>query len=124
MINTNYEYYEDYEITRSDRWSIADRIRQSRESKNFTKTEMADLLDMTADNYTRIESGRQLCTTTNLIKICRILGVSADYLLFAGTEDGFAAEVRMLFKGRDEKELKKGINILKAYFGAESERNE
>lgn len=124
MINTNYEYYEDYEITRSDRWSIADRIRQSRESKNFTKTEMADLLDMTADNYTRIESGRQLCTTTNLIKICRILGVSADYLLFAGTEDGFVAEVRMLFKGRDEKELKKGINILKAYFGTESERNE
>ena len=47
---------------------------------------------MTADNYTRIESGRQLCTTTNLIKICRILGVSADYLLFAGTEDGFVAE--------------------------------
>ncbi|SNU04654.1 DNA-binding transcriptional regulator, XRE-family HTH domain [Lachnospiraceae bacterium] len=124
MINTNYEYYEDYEITRSDRWSIADRIRQSRESKNLTKTEMADLLDMTSDNYTRIESGRQLCTTTNLIKICRILGVSADYLLFAGTEDGFVAEVRMLFKGRDEKELKKGINILKAYFGTESERNE
>ena len=124
MINTNYEYYEDYEITRSDRWSIADRIRQSRESKNLTKTEMADLLDMTADNYTRIESGRQLCTTTNLIKICRILGVSADYLLFAGTEGGFVAEVRMLFKGRDEKELKKGINILKAYFGTESERNE
>jgi hypothetical protein len=44
--------------------------------------------------------------------------------LFAGTEDGFVAEVRMLFKGRDEKELKKGINILKAYFGTESEGNE
>ena len=116
MINTNYEYYDDYEVTKDDILMIGERMRTVREQKELSRADLAFLLDMTADNLARIENGQQVCTTKTMIKICMILGVSADYLLLGASAEGYAAEIRMLFEGKDEKSIRKAVEIVKTYF--------
>lgn len=96
--------------------TMGERIREARVSKNLQSKEMAIILDMSKDNYSRIENGRQLCTTKNLYKIAQVLDVSLDYLLFCAEEDGYAAEVRMLFRGKGLDKIRKAIAILKKFF--------
>lgn len=95
---------------------MGERIREVRISKNLKSKEMADFLDMSKDNYSRIENGQQVCTTYNLYKIAQLLDVSLDYLMFSTEEDGYVAEVRMLFNGKGLDKIRKAVAILKTFF--------
>ena len=96
--------------------TMGERIRGARISKNLRSKEMAIMLDMSKDNYSRIENGQQLCTTRNLYKIAQVLEVSLDYLLFSTEEDGYVAEIRMMFRGKGLDKIRKAIAILKTFF--------
>ena len=104
------------EIDTSMMLTMGERIREARISNNLQSKEMAIILDMSKDNYSRIENGQQLCTTKNLYKIAQVLEVSLDYLLFSTEEDGYVAEVRMLFKGKGLDKIRKATAILKTFF--------
>ena len=69
------------------KYEIAGRIKAIRKAKNITQEEIAELLEMSHNNYARIESGSQNITIYNLRAISKILSVSTDILLYGSNDE-------------------------------------
>ena len=63
------------------------RIRKSREDLGYTREKFAELLDVSVSYMAEVERGRTGISVKMLVKICNVLGLSADYVLF-GEERG------------------------------------
>lgn len=61
------------------------RIRKARESKGLTREKFAEKLDVSVSYLAELERGRTGISVKMLVKVCNVLGLSADYVLF-GTE--------------------------------------
>ena len=61
------------------------RIRKAREDMGYTRERFAELLDVSVSYMAEVERGRTGISVKMLTKICNVLGLSADYILF-GTE--------------------------------------
>ena len=57
------------------------RIRDLREDKDLTQTEIAKYLDMSQTGYSKYETGENDIPTDVLIKLARFYNTSIDYLL-------------------------------------------
>lgn len=57
------------------------RIRDLREDKDLTQTQMAKLLNMSQTGYSKYETGENDIPTAILIKLSKIHNVSIDYIL-------------------------------------------
>ncbi len=57
------------------------RIRDLREDKDLTQTEIAKVLGMSQTGYSKYETGENDVPTAILIKLARFYNVSIDYLL-------------------------------------------
>ena len=60
---------------------LSARLRSARTSAKLTQKDMAQKLSITRSAYTYYEMGHTQPDLDCLVKICRVLGVSADYLL-------------------------------------------
>lgn len=58
------------------------RIRKAREDMGYTREKFAELLDVSVSYMAEVERGRTGISVKMLIKICGVLGLSADYVLF------------------------------------------
>ena len=58
------------------------RIRKARENMGYTREQFAELLDVSVSYMAEVERGRTGISVKMLMKICKVLGLSADYLLF------------------------------------------
>ncbi len=58
-----------------------ERIAYERDRQNITQKEMALKLGIKQQQYSRYEKGINVMPVTYLPKICKILNVSADYIL-------------------------------------------
>ena len=58
------------------------RIRKAREEMGYTREKFAELLDVSVSYMAEVERGRTGISVKMLIKICNVLGLSADYVLF------------------------------------------
>jgi len=65
--------------------AIAERLQALRSAKGLTQKEMAALLKMSYYTYVKLENASHGLTTKNILKICKILNVSADLILFGRT---------------------------------------
>ncbi len=63
------------------RQGLGKRINQLRKSKGMTSEQLSELCGVNAVHIRRIESGGSLPSFTLFVKICNVLGTSADYLL-------------------------------------------
>lgn len=65
------------------------RIRKAREEKGYTREKFAEKLDVSVSYLAELERGRTGISVKMLIKVCNVLGLSADYVLFGEerTED-------------------------------------
>lgn len=61
------------------------RIRAAREAKGYTREKFAEKLDVSVSYLAELERGRTGISVKLLMKVCNLLGLSADYILF-GTE--------------------------------------
>ena len=61
------------------------RIRRAREEQGYTREKFAEKLDVSVSYLAELERGRTGISVKMLIKVCNLLGLSADYVLF-GTE--------------------------------------
>ena len=70
------------------------RIRKAREALGYTRERFAELLDVSVSYMAEVERGRTGISVKMLIKICNVLGLSADYILFGHDrdEDGLLLE--------------------------------
>ena len=65
------------------------RIRKTREEKGYTREKFAEKLDVSVSYLAELERGRTGISVKMLLKVCNVLGLSADYVLFGEerTED-------------------------------------
>ena len=66
---------------------LAERIKLRRKELNFTQEQFAEMIDITANSYTKIENAFQRPSLDTLIKISQNLNISLDYLVFGDKED-------------------------------------
>ena len=58
------------------------RIRKARENMGYTREKFAEKLDVSVSYLAELERGRTGISVKMLIKVCNVLGLSADYVLF------------------------------------------
>ena len=58
------------------------RIRKAREDLGYTREKFAEKLDVSVSYLAELERGRTGISVKMLIKVCKVLGLSADYVLF------------------------------------------
>lgn len=58
------------------------RIRKAREDAGYTREKFAELLNVSVSYLAEVERGRTGVSVKTLIKICKVLGLSADYIIF------------------------------------------
>ena len=65
------------------------RIRKAREDMGYTREKFAEKLDVSVSYLAELERGRTGLSVKMLIKVCNVLGLSSDYVLFGNerTED-------------------------------------
>ena len=63
------------------------RIRKAREDAGYTREKFAELLDVSVSYLAEVERGRTNVSVKTLLKICSVLGLSADYVLFGEQRD-------------------------------------
>lgn len=57
------------------------RLRQVREANDLTQREMSDILGISQQHYSMYERGKRILDIEQVIRVCRALNTSADYLL-------------------------------------------
>ena len=63
------------------------RIRIAREQLGYTREQFAEKLDVSVSYLAELERGRTGISVKLLIKVCDVLGLSADYVLFGDERD-------------------------------------
>lgn len=63
-------------------------IKEARLEKNLTQNELAKQLNLTQDSISLWERGKRIPDTQYVIELCKILKISANYLLGLEDEDG------------------------------------
>lgn len=77
---------------------------------------MADKVGLEYETYRRIEVGKVLVTTENLLRIASILGLTTDYIL-SGSEVGINdKELAQLINNLSDNERIKAKKVLEAVF--------
>ena len=65
-----------------DKYGIGDRVKEVREAKDLTQLQLAEMMEVSEQTIGNIERGAKGTRLANFIRLCEILEVSADYLLF------------------------------------------
>lgn len=58
-----------------------DRLKNIREDKDMTQSEIGKLLNKSQQGYNHIEAGRAELKIDDLIKLCEFYDLSADYII-------------------------------------------
>ena len=64
------------------------RIRRAREERGYTREKFAEKLDVSVSYLAELERGRTGISVKMLIKVCNVLGLSSDYILFGNERSG------------------------------------
>ena len=68
-------------------YNIIQHIKEKRKEKGYTQEKMAELLNISYSNYSKIENGIVTPTLERLVDISQLLGVSLDYLVYGQGND-------------------------------------
>ena len=95
--------------------NIGMRIREKREMLGYSREYVAEQAEMSPSFLSDVELGIKGFSASTLMKLCKVLGLSADYILF-GTADTFDyMRVAELLSGLDPKYLPHVEELLAAY---------
>jgi transcriptional regulator with XRE-family HTH domain len=67
---------------------VGERVSQIRKNRNLTRAEFGQLISLSERHVGKIERGNTI-TVESIVKICKKIGVSADYIIF-GSHDPMA----------------------------------
>lgn len=71
------------------------RIQNMRIEKSMTGVELGAYLSISANQVSRIETGKVKCKLEHIFILCQILECSADYLLFGAEKRGCLSDEQM-----------------------------
>lgn len=60
---------------------VGKRLKESRKAVQLTQTQVAGLMNMRQQQYSRFETGRFELNYEQIIFLCRLFDISSDYLL-------------------------------------------
>lgn len=66
----------------NDRQEIGKRIRNFRLNNNMTQAQLAEVLDVSTNFISEIETGKKGVSQETLCRLCQQYNLSADYILF------------------------------------------
>ena len=78
------------------------RIRKAREEQGYTREKFAEKLDVSVSYMAELERGRTGISVKMLIKVCNLLGLSADYVLFGTEREGDAKRLDTIHRIDDK----------------------
>ncbi len=78
------------------------RIRKAREDRGYTREKFAEKLDVSVSYLAELERGRTGISVKMLIKICNLLGLSADYVLFGEVRSSDAVRIDAISRINDK----------------------
>lgn len=64
---------------------MGERIAERRKALKMTQEELAEKIDVSIPMISNLEQGKKAIRPENLVKICSVLGLSADYILMGKT---------------------------------------
>ena len=105
------------QFTEEECRSMGARIREAREEAGMKQIELAEFLAIGKNQMYRIENGQTPCKTEYLFEISQLLGVSLDYLYFGEAVSNEMREMMEMCQGRGIREIRKAVDILRAFFG-------
>lgn len=94
---------------------IGERIRYSRETAGYTQEKLADIIGVTVQYISDLERGVVGTSIVTLIKICKTLNASSDYILMGRTEKTDISDTVKRLEYLDETQMEiieRGINIM------------
>lgn len=94
---------------------IGRRIRGCREALGYSREALAEKADLAASFIGTIELGAGSFTAETLIKLCRALNVSADYILFGEEKQTGLSAINAMLSGLDPAYIPFVEEILSAY---------
>ena len=80
------------------------RFRKAREQNGWTREQLAELSGLSVPFLADLELGNTGVRLEHFMKLCSLLHISADYILFGEAQTG-ENEVLALLRGRDEHTL-------------------
>ncbi len=60
---------------------IGERLKESRKAAGYTQQQIAEIMHMTQQQYSRFENGVFELNYEQIIKLCKLYDISSDYLL-------------------------------------------
>jgi transcriptional regulator with XRE-family HTH domain len=67
--------------------AMSDRIKKHRKLIGYTQEQFAEIIELSASSYTKIENAFQKPALDTLVNIAEKMKVSLDYLVFGGDQD-------------------------------------
>lgn len=104
------------EVKSLDAFALGQRIQEARICNGIKAIDLAELLELSKDQYSRIENGRSVCSTEKLYLISQYLNTSADYLLSGNKPEEILHQLNVVLDGKSEKELERARRVLETVF--------
>lgn len=98
---------------------MGERVREQRELLGYTREELAEKLDISVTFAANIELGKKGMSIDTLIKICELLSVSADYIIW-GKGERPENTLLDITSGLDEADIGYAEDIMKTFVKAVS----
>ena len=94
---------------------IGSRIRKCREALGYSRETLAEKSDLATSFIRTIELGSGSFSAESLIKLCKALGTSADYILFGEKTDSDLSVIYGMLSGLDPQYIPFVEQMLSAY---------
>ena len=88
-----------------DKKAFGRRIRAAREDKHWTREAVAEKVELSVNTMADIERGKSGTRLENFVRLCRLLELDADYVLFGNAPDD-ARRITELLRGRDPETIR------------------
>ena len=90
-------------------------IQNARENAGLTQDQLSEMIGVSPNHLSAVERGVYGISLENLQKICNLLNVSADYIIFGNSPNSDALAIAKRIQDTDpryKEHILKGLNIL------------
>ena len=91
---------------------IGANIKREREKAGLTQNKLSEMIGLEAKSLSAVECGTSGISIAALIKICNVLSISSDRLLFGATEKNDVHELTARLEQLSQKQLEIAADIL------------
>lgn len=94
------------------------RIRSCRDALGYSREILSEKAELSNSFLSSIELGTGSCTAEYLQRLCKALGVSADYILYGSENKGDLTQINAMLSGLDPEYIPYVEQLLSAFLTA------